>query len=48
MNGYDLMHALGHGIGMNVHENPIISNKNDKNLRENMTIAIEPRHIYSW
>lgn len=47
MHGYDLMHALGHGIGMNVHEDPIISYKNDRNLRENMTIAIEPRYIYS-
>lgn len=42
VNGYDLMHALGHGIGMNVHEDPIISYKNDRNLKQNMVIAIEP------
>ncbi len=42
VNGYDLMHALGHGIGMNVHESPIISAKNEKCLKENMVIAIEP------
>lgn len=45
MNGYDLIHALGHGIGMNVHEEPIISFKSEKNLRENMIIAVEPRYI---
>lgn len=32
----------GHGIGMNVHENPVISCKSEKNLKENMVIAIEP------
>lgn len=42
MNGYDIMHALGHGVGMNIHENPIISSKSEKNLKENMAIAIEP------
>lgn len=42
VNGYDIMHALGHGVGMNVHENPIISSKSDKVLKENMIIAIEP------
>ncbi len=48
MNGHDFMHALGHGIGLNVHEEPIISSKNEKALRENMVIAIEPRYIYYW
>ena len=42
VNGYDLMHAFGHGIGMNVHENPIISYKNEKTLKENMVVAVEP------
>lgn len=40
------MHALGHGIGMEVHEEPVISGRNEKILKENMTIAIEPRCIY--
>ena len=48
MNRHDFMHALGHGIGLNVHEEPIISSKNEKTLKENMTIAIEPRYIYYW
>ena len=45
MNGHDFMHALGHGIGLNVHEEPVISSKSDKSLRENMVIAIEPRYL---
>ena len=42
VNGYDFMHALGHGVGMDVHETPVISSKSEKNLKENMVIAIEP------
>lgn len=42
VNGYDLMHALGHGIGMNVHESPVLSSKNERLLKENMVLAIEP------
>ena len=48
MNGYDIMHALGHGVGIDIHENPVLSQKSEKNLRENMVIAIEPRSIYFW
>lgn len=33
---------FGHGIGLNVHEGPIISQKNEKTLKGNMVIAIEP------
>lgn len=33
---------LGHGVGMNVHEGPILSQKSDKALKENMVIAVEP------
>lgn len=42
MHGHDPMHALGHGVGMNVHEEPILSQKSDKVLKENMVIAVEP------
>ena len=42
LNGYNLIHALGHGIGINVHEMPIISNNNDQLLKENMVITNEP------
>ena len=42
LNGYDLVHALGHGLGLNIHEHPIIGSKNDNNLREKMIITDEP------
>ena len=42
LHGYDLVHALGHGIGLNVHEMPIISGKTDKTLKEKMVVTNEP------
>lgn len=34
--------GTGHGLGIDVHENPFISTKKDKKLAENMVLAIEP------
>ena len=45
LNGYDLVHALGHGLGLNIHEHPIIGSKNDNNLREKMIITDESWYI---
>ena len=42
LNGYDFMHALGHGVGLDIHECPIISSKNDNTLKEKMVITNEP------
>ena len=42
LNGYSLVHALGHGVGLEVHELPIISYKNDNMLKENMVVTNEP------
>ena len=42
LNKYDLIHSLGHSIGMETHEMPYINTKNDTYLKENMVIAIEP------
>ena len=42
INNYTLIHALGHGVGMETHETPRITSKNDTFLKENMTLAIEP------
>ena len=33
---------FGHGVGLNVHENPVISSKSEKVLKENMVVAVEP------
>lgn len=42
LNGYSLVHALGHGVGLDIHELPVISYKNDNNLKENMVVTNEP------
>ncbi len=42
LNGYPLLHALGHGVGLDVHEMPVISEKNDINLKPNMVVTDEP------
>ncbi|MCX5668448.1 MAG: Xaa-Pro peptidase family protein [Candidatus Omnitrophica bacterium] len=35
-------HSLGHGIGMDVHEEPSISKKNDNILKSGMVFTVEP------
>ncbi len=41
--GYDYAHSLGHGIGEKVHEEPVVSYKNDQTvLEKNMVFTIEP------
>ncbi len=40
--GYDLIHALGHGVGLEVHELPFTSSRIDFILKNNMVITDEP------
>lgn len=42
INGYDLIHALGHGVGLDIHEKPFFSTLNDSYLKEDMVITDEP------
>ena len=42
LNGYDLIHSLGHGVGLEIHEAPYISYKTDAQLKENMVVTNEP------
>ena len=42
LNDYDFIHALGHGVGLDIHEKPIIHGRNDNILKENMVITDEP------
>ena len=42
LNGYDLIHALGHGVGMEIHEAPYINYRTDTQLKENMVVTNEP------
>lgn len=39
---WSLQHALGHGIGLDVHEEPALLEHSDLVLTENMVIALEP------
>src|SRR5919109_1317146 len=42
--GFDkfFVHATGHGIGLEVHEPPWIRGKNQRKLKSNMSVTIEP------
>ena len=42
LNKQMIMHALGHGIGLEDHEQPFVTLKNTQTLKENMVLAIEP------
>lgn len=39
---YALIHALGHGVGLDIHEGPSISINSESLLKENMVITNEP------
>lgn len=40
--GFSLIHSLGHGVGLDIHEKPFVNSKNDFQLRENMVVTVEP------
>ena len=42
LNGFDFIHALGHGVGREVHELPFMSAKIDFMLKSNMVVTDEP------
>lgn len=42
LKNYKIMHAFGHGVGLDIHELPVINAKKDNILKENAIIAIEP------
>lgn len=41
-NNFNLIHALGHGVGLDIHEIPNINSRNESFLKENMVITNEP------
>ncbi|MEK6647369.1 MAG: Xaa-Pro peptidase family protein [Candidatus Firestonebacteria bacterium] len=42
-------HGLGHGIGMAVHELPVVSGKSKEELKEGMVVTVEPGiYISGW
>ena len=42
LKNYSVMHAFGHGIGLNIHERPILRSSIDCILKEDSVIAVEP------
>ena len=42
LHNFDLIHSLGHGLGLEIHEKPYLSSKSESILRENMTVTVEP------
>lgn len=42
LNNYYMIHSLGHGVGLDIHEIPAINSKNESFLKENMVVANEP------
>ena len=42
LKNYEVLHAFGHGLGLEIHENPRLISKQDCILKENSIITIEP------
>ncbi|MFC1728492.1 M24 family metallopeptidase [Nanoarchaeota archaeon] len=42
--GKPFLHGLGHGIGVEIHESPNLTDKSKEKLKENMIFTIEPGH----
>lgn len=41
-NRFELLHSIGHGVGLEIHELPYISTVKDSILKENMVVTNEP------
>ncbi len=41
-NEYELLHSFGHSLGLDIHEEPILSLKSDLKLKNNMLLTVEP------
>lgn len=47
--GPHFVHSTGHGLGLEVHEEPAVSSKSEEILAENMVVTIEPGvYIPGW
>lgn len=42
LHNYDLIHALGHGVGLDIHEAPTLSCYSENILKDNMIVTDEP------
>lgn len=42
-------HRVGHGIGLEAHEPPVLASTNHLKLEKGMTLCIEaPYHVFGW
>lgn len=39
---YEVMHAFGHSLGLEIHENPTLRSNIDQIIKKDMILAIEP------
>jgi len=47
--GEQFGHGTGHGLGLNIHENPRLSKKDETMLQQGMTVTVEPGiYIPDW
>ena len=42
LNGATMVHSLGHGVGLDIHEYPFVNSRNDFIVKENMVVTDEP------
>ena len=42
LKNFEVLHSFGHGVGLDIHELPILRSNQDYMLKENSVIAIEP------
>ena len=40
--GFTPLHSLGHGVGLDVHEEPLYNTNIDQGFKENMVVTVEP------
>lgn len=39
---FDLLHSFGHGLGLDIHEAPLLNTKQETFLKKNMIVTVEP------